>query len=67
MKSEFLLTVSPAVSSTCGFFNAAGQLILEKNLAGSADRIPVRQLPAGLYSCVFQDEKTTFHKKFVKY
>ncbi|MEZ4942909.1 MAG: T9SS type A sorting domain-containing protein [Saprospiraceae bacterium] len=48
-------------------FNAAGQLILEKNLAGSADRILVRQLPAGLYSCVFQDEKTTFHKKFVKY
>ncbi len=48
-------------------FDAAGHLILEKNLAGSADRIPVRHLPAGLYTCVFQDEKTTFHKKFIKY
>lgn len=48
-------------------FDAAGHLILEKNLAGSADRISVHHLPAGLYSCVFQDEKTTFHKKFIKY
>lgn len=48
-------------------FDAAGRLILEKNLTGQTDRISVRHLPAGMYSCVFQDEKTTFHKKLIKY
>ena len=47
-------------------WDATGNLMQEEQLNMQMKKIPVAQLPAGMYWIVFQDSQSSFYQKFIK-